>query len=196
MNRIFSCLLLLALFIPQHVNSQSDVADTPEGIAAFKKVVSGGGGGGSDTPLVTSQDTASTLRNDTTGEVGFQFTVVGSNITVTSLGRWVVSGNSGTHLLVLRSGDCSTLIASVTVNTSGATPGQYLYGSITPVTLTAGTSYRLMSTELNTGDQWYSNGPFTTTSAANTESAAYNVTGTCGNAAANESYGPMNLKYH
>src|SRR4051812_29758988 len=76
--------------------------------AVLAKTNAPSGGGGSDTEIVTSADTSGSTRNDTTGEVGFQFTVQGGNIVVTSLGRWVLSGNSGTHLLVLRSADCST----------------------------------------------------------------------------------------
>ena len=58
------------------------------------------------------------------------------------LGRWVVSGNSGMHTLTIYDVAAASVIATVVINTSGATPGQYLYGSITPITLVAATPIR------------------------------------------------------
>ena len=78
---------------------------------------------------------------------------------VTSLGRWVVSGNSASHAVSLylsTGGGAGTLLGSVTVATSGATAGQFAYVALgTPVTLSAGNTYFLMSLESNGGDQWY-----------------------------------------
>src|SRR6266571_8320312 len=56
---------------------------------------------GVEWPLVTGVTTNGFLRNDASAWVGFQFTVGGVPITVSSLGRWVVSGNSGTHTVQL-----------------------------------------------------------------------------------------------
>jgi hypothetical protein len=185
--------ILLVFILPCYANTLPIQAQAKFFTQVLPPVVAS-----SDTVLVTSQDTTGTLRNDVDGKVGFQFTVGANPITVTALGRWVVSGNSGAHNLVIMTGDCSSTLAAVIVNTSGATPGTYLYATITPLTLSANASYRVLSTETSAGtEQWYSNGPITTTSDVGSISAAYSIAGPgCGNAAANESYVPVNLKYH
>jgi hypothetical protein len=48
------------------------------------------------TSYVTGQ-TLGTLRRDFTGRVGFKFTVGATPLTINMLGRWIVSGNTGTH---------------------------------------------------------------------------------------------------
>ena len=86
------------------------------------------------------------------------------------------------------------------VNTSGATTGAFLYGSITPVVLTAGAVYDITSSEVASTDVYYTS-PLTvmTTGAAGTISQAYN-SGACPNPvnlnSADEVYGPVNFKYH
>lgn len=147
--------------------------------------------------LINSQNIG-TLRNNFSGCVGFQFTVGASNITLTGIGRWVTSGNSGSHLLYVT--DTSGAVkASVTVNTSGATPNQYLYGSVSNTTLTASTSYNVYSTEANAGDQWSDNDAVVgNTLAASMVGAA--VGGSCpGSAtvtnAGQHSYVPVNIQY-
>ena len=110
--------------------------------------------GPSGTPFILTQ-TPGTVRNDFTGCVGFIFTVGASPITITALGRWVVSGNSGTHVVYITDGS-TNIIASASINTSGATPGAYKYVAITPVVLTNAFTYSVYSAETNAGDQWYS----------------------------------------
>jgi hypothetical protein len=70
------------------------------------------------TAFVTGQ-TLGSLRNDFSNWVGFRFTVGSSNITVGELGRWVVSGNSGTHAvkLVLASTGADVSGGSVSITT-------------------------------------------------------------------------------
>lgn len=163
------------------------------------KLVAGGGGVTSN-PLITGQSLVSP-RHDFTSSLGFAFTVGAANITVTDIGRWVISGNSGTHLISLCSGTDGgppTTLASLTVNTSGATSGAYLYGSITPVTLTAGVTYYIFSDELNGGDFWYDNNDTLTSTADATIIGSRYVSG--GNIQAASSgtngYVPPNFKYH
>jgi len=110
---------------------------------------SGGGGG----LAALTSGAGSSLRNDYTGYVGFAFTPT-RLLTVSSLGRWVVSGNSQTHSIGIWT--TIALIASATVNCSGATPAQYLYHTLgTPLILATGTQYYLTSTETSGGDEWY-----------------------------------------
>ncbi len=83
---------------------------------------------------------------------------IGRSLGVSQLGRWVVSGNSEVHVVKLA--DAVTGIdlpgASVSVDTSGATAGQYLYGSLSGMAvLMPSHGYYLMSQEANAGDQWY-----------------------------------------
>lgn len=164
------------------------------------------GGGSTAIPWVSTYSVGS-ARNDFTGCLGHAFTVSGSPLTIKSIGRWVISGNSGTHNLSLYSfvsGSTWTQVANgqVTVNTSGATAGQFLYGTLsTPPTLSSSTQYLLLSEETNAGDQWYNdNGTTTTTAAASNDYAAY-ANGSCASSItvfgdlSNKMYVPTNFKY-
>jgi hypothetical protein len=97
-----------------------------------------------------------TLRNDFTANpgLGMYFTVGASDITVTHLGRWIVAGNSGTHTISLINAGITTE-RSVSIDTSGKTPGEFYYEPITPNLLFSGASYYCLSSELSGGDQWY-----------------------------------------
>jgi hypothetical protein len=140
--------------------------------------------------------TLGTLRSDATACVGLQFSVLTVPRTVYYLGRWVVSGNSSTHVVSLRDSSGSVL-GSVTLNTSGATAGQFLYGLLsTPVVITNGLTYHLWTQETNAGDQWYDLTPVTVTADFNSPIASYSLT--CSTPSLdqnNKSYGPVNFKY-
>jgi O-glycosyl hydrolase len=89
-----------------------------------------------------------TIRNDFTGWVGLQFTVGYTPITVTDLGRWIVSGNSGAHTLKLVTASSGADVpgGSVSLNTSGQTAGAYAYATLSGgVTLSANTAYYVVS---------------------------------------------------
>jgi RHS repeat-associated protein len=135
--------------------------------------------------------------------VGFQFTVAGTALTVTDLGRWVVSGNSGNHEVKLFYSDGTPIPnASVTVSTAGKPAGQFAYATLTsPVILAAGTTYAVMSREYGGGDWWhdYAGTQITLTAAA---SGAWSVWayptpppyyGDLNGAG--KSHGPVGLKY-
>ncbi len=112
------------------------------------------------TPYISSVS-GGTLRNNFTGEVGFQIDVGASSITVQQLARWVVSGNTGTHTVQIWSSPFSgspVSVASVSVSTSGAPSGQFKFVSLgTPVVLSASTTYVVTSDETSGGDQWIDN---------------------------------------
>jgi hypothetical protein len=150
------------------------------------------------TSLISSQ-TLGTLRNNFTGSVGFKFTVGSSPITVTHLGRWVVSGDTGTHTvkLVKASDGTDVPLGSVTVSTFGGPAGTYAYVPIgSAVTLSANTAYYLVSSETAGGDRWYDTNTIVTASSAATVNASiyydtsYHVAQT-----GSRSYGPVNFKY-
>lgn len=149
------------------------------------------------TAFITSSPVTS-LRSDFTGCVGFRFTVGASNITITDLARWVVSGNSGTHTVKIVDAS-GTVLASVSINTSGQPVG-FCYGSITPLVLTAGVTYTILSSETASADQWYEVGSVTPIgSDATVIGGSYQLS--CSGApalvyAGTESYVTVNFKYH
>ena len=138
--------------------------------------------GAAGMPFVTGYTTLGSLRNDYGLGVGFYFTVGASDITVTHLGRWVVSGNVGSHDITLYDGtDIATdAIGSVTVNTSGATPDDFIYEALaSPLVLTSGNTYYILSDETPSGDQWYTDSGThpTTTGDATLVGACYDAGG-------------------
>ncbi|MCL5096790.1 MAG: DUF4082 domain-containing protein, partial [Candidatus Omnitrophica bacterium] len=114
-------------------------------------------GSGSLTSLVSAVTYFGIVRSNFTGWVGFQFQVGANPLTVRELGRWVVAGNSGNHVVKLFYSDGTPIPnASVTVSTAGKQGGQFAYAALaSPVTLVAGTTYAVMSQEVNAGDAWY-----------------------------------------
>lgn len=110
-----------------------------------------------DTSFVTAVTGFGSLRSNATENVGLKWSnTSGATVTITQLGRWVVSGNSLTHTLTLWNSS-GVLQRTVVVNCAGAPVGQFLYGSITPFDVASGTSIYVTSSELNGGDQWYNN---------------------------------------
>jgi len=155
--------------------------------------VASGGGTVTNQPMVTAQ-TLSFPRSDFDGDLGYGFTAA-SAITVTSLGRWVYSGNSQSHTLKLYDVTTSTLLGSCSVATSGAPTGDYKYGTITPVTLVVGHIYNVTSQEFNGGDQWGSYGAVTISgTVASSYGGIYQVPQTPANDGF--AYIPVNLLYH
>jgi len=101
--------------------------------------------------------TLGALRNDFNGWLGMKFTVGTSPLNVTALGRYVITGNSGTHTmkLVNASNGSDVPNGSVSIALSGATAGQFQYGVLAnSITLLANTSYYVVSQESPGGDEW------------------------------------------
>ncbi len=139
------------------------------------------------------------LRNNFSGWVGMKFTVGASGMIVNSLGRIMVTGNSGTHTVKLVKSSDGTDVpgASASVSMAGGTPGQFSYTPLAgSITLQPNTSYYLVSQEVAGGDQWYDYGTLSTTSSGVVNSAVYSTDSnnwiTIGSA--NMSYVPPNLK--
>jgi hypothetical protein len=103
-----------------------------------------------------------------------QITVGSSPLTVTALGRLVLSGNTQAHEITLVDA-ANNLLGSVTVNTAGMTVGQFVYAALSsPVTLSASHVYYILSMENVGGDFWYAdNVNVTTTSAAILDYSVY-----------------------
>ena len=127
-----------------------------------------------------------------------QFTVGSTPLTVTSLGRVIVAGNSAAHLvkLVRASDGVDVPGGSATVAPAGAS-GQFAYTQLPgPVTLQANTIYFLVSEEVAGGDQWYEYAPVTAANAVAVNGPAYwnGFTYTLVKSVG-ESYVPANLLY-
>jgi hypothetical protein len=145
--------------------------------------------------------TLGTLRNNLTGFAGMKFTVGSTPLTVTSLGRIFVTGNSGTHTVkVVNAGTGADVAgASVSINMSTGTPSNgFKYVALAaPVILTANTAYYLVSQETSGGDQWYDfNTVLTTTTGATVNNAVSRPSNSWVAAGtANNSYVPVDFKY-
>jgi len=131
---------------------------------------------GSGTAVVTGVTAGTAVNSHSNfqwdGYVGMKFTTGASGLTVSQLGRYVISGNTQTHDLKLVDAVTATDVPNsvVTVATSGATAGTFVYAALPAnVTLQANHTYYLLSHEGNGGsaDTWYSgaNTTITTTSA-------------------------------
>jgi hypothetical protein len=144
--------------------------------------------------------TPSSLRNDFSGWVGSRLVVGPADVSVTSLGRWVVAGNTATHAVRLVNA-AGTNVATASVDTAGAPAGAFKYAALgNPVTLSAGATYYLLSQESAGGDSWYEyNLSTSTTAVASDTGAAWTTNATPGSVTAGgspgQSYGPSNFLY-
>ncbi len=132
----------------------SNVGAAGEGYGPVNLKVAGGGA------VVARVVPSAFVRNNFSGWVGFKFTTGPGAVRVNELGRWVLPGNSRDHVVKLvDSTGANVANGQTTVVTAGAVPHQFAYGTLTtPVTLTANSTYYLVSEELNTGDTWYDYG--------------------------------------
>ncbi|MGH9968945.1 MAG: RHS repeat-associated core domain-containing protein [Pyrinomonadaceae bacterium] len=143
--------------------------------------------------------TLGALRADYTGHVGMKVTTGAQPVTVTSLGRIYVSGNTGTHMLKIVRASDNAVVASANVSMTGGTSGQFKYVSLaTPVTLAASTIYYVVSTETSGGDPWhdYVSTVLTSTSVATINSGTYGDGTNWGPAGgAGNCYVPVDFQY-
>ena len=151
-------------------------------------------------PYVSST-TLGTPRNDYSGYVGMEIVVGQNPITVTALGRMMVGGNTGTHIVKLVQASDGTDMpgGAVSIGTSGGTAGQFQYGSLAnKVVLAAGATYYLVSQETAGGDFWYNDDTRLTTSGVAADTAAVYGSGPGGWSSAQApetSYVPVDFLY-
>jgi len=187
-------LFVPAIFVPRLIHAQSIL--TADGLAAFKKksATGGGGGGGGDTSWVTAYTVGTTIQVSI--PIGSEFHVGTSSITVTELGAYKLSGNTGTRVVEIRNLTSCSIIASATVDLSTVSAGQFASASITPVTLSASTTYFLHVEQPGSQDAGNSNSTATTTSAASILAASF-VSGSCQTTGgAGAMYAGANFWYH
>jgi hypothetical protein len=165
---------------------------------------------------VTSE-TFGTVRNNYDGYIGMQIVVGPSPLSIVSLGRIVVPGNTGTHQIKIVNASAGSNEdagspyyvyhpgvdvsgGSVTVNTVGGTPGSFVYSNLaSPITLNANTPYYILSLETNGGDSWYDHQGtnVTTTTDAVLTNAVYGTASPYAikNSSSDTMYGPVNFQY-
>ncbi len=141
------------------------------------------------------------LRNDFTGWVGMSVTIGTSPLSVNQLGRIFAPGNGGSHTVKIVDATTGTDVAggSVSISMSGGTSGNFVYGTlVTPVVLSSGGTYYILSQETAGADKWYD---YNTTASTNWEAAlSASVYGTgssyaaIGNSAGHM-YVPLDFKY-
>lgn len=113
-----------------------------------------GGGLGPVQEFMTAVTIGSTRNNHGNG-LGFRFTVGSSPMTVSELGRWRFSGNSGSHLVkIVEDAVGFATLASVSIDMSSGTLDAFKFSAISPIVLSASTDYIVASVETNGGDIW------------------------------------------
>ena len=172
-------------------NAQGSVTSNP----ATLSVISPG------TSFVTSK-TLGTLRNNFSGWVGMDLNVGSSGIVITSLGRIVATGNTGSHVVKIVDGTTGKDVpgATVTINTSGGTVGAFKYVNLpTPVSLNANSPYIILSQETAGPEQWYDNDTVVqSTSDASITGSAYGTASPFSTVpgSAGKMYVPLDFKYN
>ncbi|BBH19150.1 hypothetical protein Back11_04950 [Paenibacillus baekrokdamisoli] len=150
------------------------------------------------TSLVSGQ-TLGTLRNDYTGQVGMRFTTGSSAMTIYGLGRQFVTGNLNTHTVALYKDSDKSQVALCSVSTSTGTADAlgYKYCKLaSAVTLSANSSYFIVTAEDSSGDQWYNDDTTISPSAGTIQtSGVYGGGNWFNSTAGNRNYGPVNLLY-
>ena len=189
-----------SLFTPGAHTLQAKAYDTSNnvGLSALIPVtlVSGSGSG---TNYITNA-VPGTKRNDYGGWVGMRILVGANHLTVSALGRYVLSGNTATHNVKLVNGATGVDApgGTVAVATGGATAGQFLYANLAaPITLPANSVWYVVSEETAGGDFWHdADTPVSTTSAATLISAVYYTgAGWATTGIQNRMYVPVSFKY-
>ncbi len=110
------------------------------------------GGGGPTYEAVTNVVAAPNSNNNFDGRLGWKFTP-SANITVTELGRWKKTGNSGNITVRLQTSTGTDIITAV-VNVTAGSDNTFQYTAITPTALSSGTTYSIVSQETNGGNSW------------------------------------------
>ncbi len=141
------------------------------------------------------------VRNDYSGWLGMRFTVGSAPLTLTALGRFNVSGGTGTHTVKLVRASDGTDVPNglATVVLGSGTTGQFVYGNLpSAIDLAANTSYYLVSQENSGGDSWgYWDSSVTTSSVGACDGAVYSLNGSSYSfvSGVNAPLGPVDFQY-
>jgi hypothetical protein len=147
--------------------------------------------------------TGGALMNDYTGPIGMEITCMQA-CHIVALGRFCVTGNNATHSLMVKGSGTIQAGQCLSVNAALGTPGTWQYAYYTtPLPLTNGDTYFVLSQEANGSDQWYDvSGTVTpaVTSAIELDGAEV-CSGSCadigavGNSPGELDYGPVNFLF-
>lgn len=152
--------------------------------------------------MLTSFVTSATLGGtpSAAGFFGMAVTIGPNPVTIKSLGRGFVTGNTQIHIVKVV--DAATKLdvpdAAVAVFTSGGVAGQVNYAALaTPVTLNANTAYYIVSQEMASGDRFYNHDTAVMTTSVGTVTSSVNRTGTTYNedSAPGMSYALVDFQY-
>ena len=133
-----------------------------------------------------------------TGFYGFALVVGAAPLTIETLGRIVIMGNSQIHTVkIVDAGGVDIPNAFVSVNLAGGTPGTFVYAPLTPpVTLSALTKYYIVSQEIQGLDQFYNHDSVVqTTDAGTIPSPVRGGPPYVEDSVANRAYGIVNFQY-
>jgi len=139
-----------------------------------------------------------TVAGVPTGFYGFAMMVGANSLTVETLGRIVIMGNSQIHTVkIVDAGGIDLPNAFVSVNLAGGTPGTFVYSPLTPpVTLNASTKYYIVSQEIQGLDQFYNHDTVVqTTDAGTIPSPVRGGPPYVEDSVANRAYGVVNFQY-
>lgn len=116
-----------------------------------------------------------TPRNDFPGYVGMQITVGAEPVTVHSLGRIFIYGNTERHVLKIIDGRTGADVRGGSVTVCGGENLQFTYEDLPrPIILEKNKVYYIVSEEHRDGDLWYhSDTEISTTSVAHVDGAIY-----------------------
>lgn len=123
-------------------------ADPMSEAALLVKPPVASGGGVTGTPLFSGITVAGPVNNFG-GDIGGLFACTAS-FTSAYVQRWVIAGNTGTHLVKIKN-TSGTVLASATVSTSGVTAETYASAALA-FSFVNGTSYYIECAETNGGD--------------------------------------------
>jgi hypothetical protein len=147
--------------------------------------------------------TLGTVRNDFTGVVGMLIQVAGTPLAIVGLGRVLVPGNSGAHVVKVVDAATNADVpgATVTVDTAAplVTSNDFVYGILpAPIVLAANAGYYVVTHETAGGDQWFNNDTTVVTAAvASVTSAVFSdeVSPFVRDLAPGHSYGPVDILF-
>lgn len=134
--------------------------------------------------------------------VGFKFTVGGSDIWVTKLGRYVYSTHNQSHNIKITADGDATALADCDVDISASVVDTFEYCTLpTPYKLLAGVTYHIFSLEYAGGDNWGDTNAVITSplapEIASYDDSSYIWTGSIvsGSGIQYRTYGPPNFAY-
>ncbi len=140
----------------------------------------------------------SLLRNNYNGYVGVRFSVDAQvpPFEITHLGRWSLAANFQTHEVGIWDSAGATELASVDVDASLA-DDDFVWGELSsPLQVTPGEYYRLVSNENLGGDQWYNEvNTHSVTPAAPIYQAVYGTPTPSSTSSVGYMYGNLSFKY-